>query len=128
MIAIPVKTDKKNPVVSTLFGKSKYFAFIDNNQNITIEKNEKTSGRKLVESFIEKGVDTLIFHHMGANPFILLQSKNINCYHDGGERIFLDEILEKLKNSKLAKVDVTNMSNYIEKGNMYKTEAKKHHH
>ncbi|WP_419676112.1 hypothetical protein ACN2CX_05120 [Aliarcobacter butzleri] len=40
MIAIPVKTDKEDTAVSTLFGKAKYFALIDNNK-INIVKNEQ---------------------------------------------------------------------------------------
>ena len=40
MIAIPIKTNKENAVVSTLFGKSKWFAYIDENGNITIEDNK----------------------------------------------------------------------------------------
>ena len=38
MIAISVKTNKENPAVTTLFGKGKWFAFIDGDK-ITIGKN-----------------------------------------------------------------------------------------
>lgn len=73
MIAIPVKTNKENPPVSTLFGKSKWFAYIDENNNVSIETNDTDSGRDVVQSMIAKGVTKLVFHHMGGNPFMLLQ-------------------------------------------------------
>ena len=44
MIAIPVKINKENTAVSTLFGKAKYFAFIENNK-IEIVKNEQSGGK-----------------------------------------------------------------------------------
>jgi predicted Fe-Mo cluster-binding NifX family protein len=47
MIAIPAKTDTQNPAVITLFGKAKWFAFIDGDR-VTIEKNELQSGRSVV--------------------------------------------------------------------------------
>jgi len=126
MIAVPVKTNKENPVVSTLFGKAKWFAFVDENGKISIEKNSAESGRAVVENLVTKGVDKLVFHHMGGNPFMLLQKENIECFYDGGERIFLDELLQQLQNNNLVKVDAHNMAQYIEQGNMHKGDHKHH--
>ena len=128
MIVIPVKTNKENPPVSTLFGKSKWFAFIDENENITIESNETQSGREVVENMINKGVTKLVFHHMGGNPFLLLQKAKIECFHDGGKRILLNDLLVQLKENKLKKVDSLNMADYIEQGNMHNGGSKHHHH
>jgi predicted Fe-Mo cluster-binding NifX family protein len=128
MIAIPVKTNKKNPPVSTLFGKSKWFALVDNQGNVSIEANGTESGREVVENMIKKGVNKLVFHHMGGNPFMLLQKANIECFHDGGKRILLDEILVDLKDNKLIKIDGSNMNQYIEQGNMHKNERNNHKH
>jgi predicted Fe-Mo cluster-binding NifX family protein len=129
MIAIPVKTNKENPPVSTLFGKSKWFAMVDKNGNINIEENKTDSGRKVVENLVQNGVNKLVFHHMGGNPFMLLQKANIECFHDGGKRILLDEALELLAYNKLTKVDGANMADFIEQGNMHKhRDEHKHHH
>jgi predicted Fe-Mo cluster-binding NifX family protein len=135
MIAIPVKTNKENPVVSTLFGKSKWFAYVDG-ENITIEANKTDSGREVVENMISRGVTSLVFHHMGGNPFMLLQKGHIECFHDGGERIFLNDIIEKLSKGELTKVDGSNMADFIEQGNMHngggnhnhKHHGDSHHH
>jgi predicted Fe-Mo cluster-binding NifX family protein len=127
MIAIPVKTDKDNPAVSTLFGKSKWFAFV-NGDSISIEANSANGGRAVVESMIQKGVTKVIFNHMGANPFMLLQKSGIECFYDGGDRILLDDVLTKLSQDELIKVDNTNMSNYIESGKAHNSGDKHHHH
>lgn len=118
MIAIPVKTDKENPAVTTLFGKAKWFAIVDGDK-ITIEKNDIQSGRAVVENLVSKGVDKLIFNHMGGNPFMLLQKARVECFHSGDERILLDQAVEKLQNDNLTKVNGVNMSEFIEQGNMH---------
>jgi len=118
MIAIPVKTNKENPAVTTLFGKAKWFAFIDGDK-ITIEQNRLQSGRAVVEDFVARGVTKIIFNHMGGNPFMLLQKAKIECYYSGEDRILLTDILEKLKIDDLLKVDGSNMADFIEKGNMH---------
>ena len=79
MIAIPVKTNKENTAVSTLFGKAKYFAFIENNK-IEIVKNEQSGGKAVVNWLKSKNVDTLITSHMGEKPFSTLLQNNINIY------------------------------------------------
>jgi len=125
MIAIPVKTNKENPAVTTLFGKAKWFAYIDG-EDVTIEKNDIQSGRAVVEYMVNKGVTKLVFSHMGGNPFMLLQKAKIECYHSGEDRILLNDVIEKLKANSLVKVDGTNMSDYVEQGNMHN--GGDHHH
>jgi len=130
MIAIPVKTQQDNPALSPLFGKAKWFAFIDKSGEISIEPNSTQNGREVVAKLVERGVTTLIFHHMGGNPFMMLQSAGITCYHDGGERIVLQDALTKLKNSELMLVDGSNMSEFIETSKGKKRGKKGHggHH
>lgn len=128
MIAIPVKMNKENPAISTLFGKSKWFAFVDKDGNISIEQNQTESGRAVVENLVSKGVTKLIFQNMGGNPFMLLQKANIQCYYNGGERILLQEAVEKLNKNELVKVDGSNMAEYIEQGKMHNGGSHDHNH
>lgn len=126
MIAVPIKMNKENSAVSTLFGKAKWFAFINDKNEIEIEQNQTQSGRKVVENLVKKGVTELIFQNMGGNPFMLLQKADINCYCTGSERILLKEALKKLNENQLIKVDASNMADYIEQGKM--NNNKEHHH
>ena len=133
MIAIPIKREKEDSAVSTLFGKSKWFAFIENG-TITIEKNELQSGRAVIEDFINRGVTKIVFNSMGGNPFMLLQKAKIECFYSGKDRILLPDALVKLEKNELLKVDTSNMSDYIEQGSMHtnkdheKTHDHNHHH
>jgi len=127
VIAVPVKTNKENPAVTTLFGKAKWFAIVDNG-NITIEKNELQGARAVVESLISRGITKVVFNHMGGNPFVLLQNANIECYYSGDERILLSDAIKKLNNAQLIKVDTTNMSEYIKLDGMNKGKGHEDHH
>lgn len=74
MIAIPVKTNKENTAVSTLFGKAKYFAFIEINK-IEILKNEQIGGKAVANWLKSKNVEVLITSHLGEKPFETLLNK-----------------------------------------------------
>ena len=100
MIAIPVKTNKENTAVSTLFGKAKYFAFIEDNK-IEILKNEQTGGRAVANWLKNKNVDTLITSHMGENPFEALLSNDIKVYFAGDERIEIADAMIKYADGEL---------------------------
>lgn len=127
MIAVPVKTNGENPAITTLFGKAKWFALIGKN-GVSIEKNESQSGRKVVDELVKKGVDTLIFNHIGGNPFMLLQKNKIKCFHSGDGRVLLNEALEKLKNDGLTLIDRANMSDFVEQNSMHKNKNHDHDH
>lgn len=126
MIAIPVKTDKEDPAVTTLFGKAKWFAIVDKGK-VTIEKNELQSGRSVVENFVSRGVTKIIFNHMGGTPFMLLQKENIECFHSGDERILLSDAIKKFNGGELTKVDSSNMSKFVELESKHRGKGHKDH-
>lgn len=127
MIAVPVKTNKENPAVTTLFGKAKWFAFIKEGE-ISIEHNALESGRDVVTWMEKKGVKQLVFHSMGGNPFMLLQRAGIECYHSGDERILLQDVLEKLQQNELTLVTGSNMAQFVESGKMHNKNGSHHEH
>ena len=101
MIAIPVKTNKENAAVSTLFGKAKYFAFIENNK-IEILKNEQMGGKAVANWLKSKNVDTLITSHMGEKPFETLLNNGLKVYFAGDERIELKDVMIKYADGELS--------------------------
>ena len=112
MIAIPVKTNKENTAVSTLFGKAKYFAFISKG-TIEIVKNEQSGGRAVATWLKSKNVDTLITSHMGEKPFSTLLQNNINVYFAGDERIEINEVLLKYADRDLPSLTLENFNTLI---------------
>lgn len=101
MIAVPVKTNKENPVVTPLFGKAKWFAFIADDTT-QIVKTPMQGGVEVAQWLLEKGIDTLVFAQMGATPYaIFAKNPQIKLYHAGFERILLNDLLKVLKQGKL---------------------------
>ncbi|BCD67278.1 NifB/NifX family molybdenum-iron cluster-binding protein [Nitratiruptor sp. YY09-18] len=93
MVAMPVKTNKEDTAISPLFGHAKYFAFIDENGNVTIEKNPANGGGQVVAWLAQKGVDRVITQHIGRKPYLLLEKAGIACFYPGDGRISIKEAL-----------------------------------
>ncbi|MEA2111827.1 MAG: NifB/NifX family molybdenum-iron cluster-binding protein [Campylobacterota bacterium] len=113
IIAVPVKTDRENSAVAPLFGKSKWFAFIEDG-NISIEKNEAKGGAAVVAWLLAKGVKSLIIQHMSNPPYQkIVEDGSITVYHAGEARIELDELLIKYDTNCLAVIDESNAEGII---------------
>lgn len=112
MIAIPVKTNKENTAVSTLFGKAKYFAFIENNK-IEIVKNEQSGGKAVANWLKSKNVTILITSHMGEKPFSTLLENDIKVFFAGDERIEINDVLLKYADGELPSLTLENFETLI---------------
>ena len=128
MIAVPIKQNALDTAISPLFGKSKWFTFINEHGDVSFWKNDMQSGRKVVEEFVSRGVKKVIFQSMGGNPFLLLQKNNIACYYSEGGRVLLKDTLENLAKEALIEITIENMDNYIEKGHKHAKDNHKHTH
>jgi predicted Fe-Mo cluster-binding NifX family protein len=112
-IAIPVKTNNTNPAVSPMFGKAKWFAFVEDNQ-VAIVKNSVGGGQAVIRWFIESGVDTVIIQEMGATPYEMIKAHGgMKLYHSGDERIMLEELLAKFHANMLRELDEDAMQEII---------------
>jgi len=113
MIAIPLKTNKENSAVAPLFGKAKWFAFVENG-NITIEKNEEQGGSGVVKWLLSKGVQTLIMQKMSQPPYEMIKEQgSITILYVGSDRIELAEILKRYAANALVILDDTNAPDII---------------
>ena len=111
MIAIPVKTNKLNSAISTLFEKAKYFALI-NNKGIEIIKNEQKNGQAVVDWLKSKNVDTLITSYLGKKEFLKLVN-NIRVYFAGDKTIEIDNVLLKYSEGDLHILNQRNYSKFF---------------
>ena len=125
MVAIPVKLNTPNTPIAPLFGKSKWFAFVDKDGGVEFWRNDVQSGREIVNYFHEKRVETVIFQQMGGNPFMLLQRNDIACQYAGDGRVLLPSVLEAFNAGNLLHVNLENMHEFVEKSKMH---AKGGHH
>ena len=113
LIAMPVKMNKENPPLTTVFGKAKWFAFADDGGTVEIRENPYAgAGPKTVAWLIENGVDTVVTQHIGGNPFMFMKEAGVRIYHPGEGRILVSEALEKLKNGTLEEITVDNIMKF----------------
>ena len=113
MIAIPLKLNKENSAVAPLFGKAKWFAFVEN-ANITIEKNEVQGGSGVVKWLLGKGVKTLIMQKMSQPPYQMIKEEgSITILYVGSDRIELPEALKRYESDELVILNDTNAKDII---------------
>ncbi|MCH9813727.1 MAG: hypothetical protein K0U47_07260 [Epsilonproteobacteria bacterium] len=112
-IAIPVKMNKENTAVAPLFGKAKWFAFVEDG-SVEIRKSEMGGGHAVIEWFIAEQVDVIIMQEMGMSPYQMIKTHGgIKIYHSGFERILLNQVLQKFYNRELALLDEVKMQEII---------------
>ena len=99
-IAMPVKTNKENPALAPLFGKAKWFAFVEDGK-IEIKENPYNTGTYVAKWLVDEGVDALIFMEMGQSPYELLKETKIKLYHAGFDRILLLDAIDKFNKNEL---------------------------
>ncbi len=115
-IVVPVKTNKENPPVSPLFGKAKWFAFIDEDGNIEIKQNRCHGGGEVINWLLSENIDTIIFQEMGVTPYKMINKiPNITLLHSGYDRIVLTDLIQKVKEKNLQIVDNSNINDIIHK-------------
>ena len=113
MIAIPLKLNKENSAVAPLFGKAKWFAFVEHG-NITIEKNDARGGSGVVKWLLGKGVKTLMMQKMSQPPNEMIKEEgSITIFYVGSDRIELPEALKRYEANELVILDDTNAPDIV---------------
>ena len=113
MVAMPVKMNKEDPPLTTVFGKAKWFAFADENGKVAVRENPFAgTGPKTVAWLIENGVDKIVTSHIGGNPFMFLKDAGVRLYYPGEGRVLVSEALEKLKNGDIEEITVDNVMQF----------------
>ena len=115
LIAMPVKMNKQNPPLTTVFGKAKWFAFADDGGTVEIRENPYAgAGPKTVSWLVDAGVDTVVTQHIGGNPFMIMKDAGIRIFYPGEGRILVDEVLEKMRNGGLEEITVDNIMRFTQ--------------
>lgn len=112
MIAIPIKIKKETCTLSTLFGKAKYFALINNN-TVEIIKNEQTSGKAVADWLKSKNVNILITSHLKEKPFEALLNNNIQIYLAKEKKANTNKILLQYADGELPLLDKKSFNLYF---------------
>jgi len=113
LTAMPVKMNKENPPLTTVFGKAKWFAFVDDGGSVEIRENPYAgAGPKTVAWLIGLGVDTIVTQHIGGNPFMIMKEAGVRLFYPGEGRILVGQVLEKLKHGSMEEITVDNIMRF----------------
>ncbi|WP_457596692.1 NifB/NifX family molybdenum-iron cluster-binding protein [Hydrogenimonas sp.] len=113
MVAMPVKMNKENPPLTTVFGKAKWFAFADEGGGVEIRENPYAgSGAKTVAWLIAGGAERIVTQHIGGNPFMMLRQNGVRVFYPGEGRLLVSEALERLGKGECEEVTLENLSRF----------------
>lgn len=128
MIAIPMKGNKNDSSITTVFGKCKFIALVDEiSGEWSIKSVDFGSGRALSAWLVSEGVDKLIVKDMGANPFMMCQKNDIDVYFCDAKRATVPETVKSLKSDLFQKVSMENFNDIFE-GKEHKHGSHNHDH
>jgi predicted Fe-Mo cluster-binding NifX family protein len=116
MLAIPMNKLGETPLMSEYFGKSKWFAIIDDGV-ISFEKNVHVNGCKIVDWLYDLGVTQTFVNFIGISPFEKLKKMDIECLYSPEHLKSLTEILDIIESNKATKVDNENFSQVVDFSN-----------
>jgi len=120
LVAATTDSPVLNSLISQNFGRCAYFILFDEDKNSTeIIQNPFANmmgvgaGVQLARLLIDKNVDSVITNRMGAGPFRLLLSANVNVYQcDGLKAIKAVELLTKNELSALNMPPVSDVQKF----------------
>jgi predicted Fe-Mo cluster-binding NifX family protein len=80
IIATPIEINSKDTLLSSCFGKAKYYAFFDG-KSLTIEENSNKGGASLLKWLQKRGVTHLLLKEMGKVPCACKNRKSITLLY-----------------------------------------------
>jgi len=113
MIAAPLKMNKIDSAITTVFGKAKYFGIYNQNtEEVTVIENPQQGGPAVLSFLKEKGVNTILTQHLGQRPLSIAHELDMNVYHCTKERMTLTEASEKFRTDSFTEITMANLSQF----------------
>ena len=108
-IAMPVKRKGDSYVLSTAYGKARFFLIYDTGKDeIKIIENKSLSGKGIAEDLEKENVDAVITNHIGEGAFNVLTEKGIKAYFTDKKNAEWKEIVLEFKENKLMQITKQN--------------------
>ena len=113
LVAMPVKMNREDPPLTTVFGKAKWFAFADDGGTVEIRENPYAgAGAKTVAWLIAEGADRIVTQHIGGHPFMMLQEAGVAVCYPGEGRITVSEAMRSLREGRCEPITAENVMQY----------------
>ncbi|MFN3977840.1 MAG: NifB/NifX family molybdenum-iron cluster-binding protein [Sulfurihydrogenibium azorense] len=101
-IALPVKPQKDEYLVSPAFGKAKFFLIYDTqSQDVKIVENEHLSGRDVVNILSKEKVEIVITNHLGGGAYQHMVNCGIKPYYTESKNVSYKEVINQFLEGKL---------------------------
>jgi len=113
MIAAPLKMEKTDSAITSVFGKAKYFGIYNPlNKEVTVIKNPQQGGPAILSVLKDKKVTHILTQHLGQRPLSIAQELNMKVYHCTKERMTLAQASEKLDSDDFTEITMANLSQF----------------
>lgn len=110
---MPVKMNREDPPLTTVFGKAKWFAFVDETGRIEIRENPYAgSGAKTVAWLIVEGADRIVTQHIGGHPFMMFQNAGVSVCYPGEGRITVSEAMQRVREGLCEPITTANVMQF----------------
>jgi predicted Fe-Mo cluster-binding NifX family protein len=117
MIAIPLDKNEST-VISSLYGNTPYFAFLDEETGTfnVVENKGCGDGIETAKFLSEQKVDSTIFYHMGEGIYNFFQEKGLKVYSCVKNYLSIDEIYLQVIDQNCKEVTKSNCSALLDSG------------
>ena len=113
MIAAPLKMNKPDSAITTVFGKAKFFGIYNaDTEEVTVIQNPQQGGPAVLSFLKEKGVNTILTQHLGQRPLVIAHELGMNVYHCTNERMTLKEANTKYQSNDFIEITMDNLSQF----------------
>ncbi len=108
-IAMPVKPSKGKYVLSSAFGKARFFLIYDlESDSYEIVENKELSGRDAINLISSKGSKVVITNHIGGGAYRLLTELGLKAYFTESKNKPFDDVIKEYKEEKLKEITPSN--------------------
>lgn len=127
MVAIPVKSDKENSTLVSLFGKAKFFSVMNEEGAVIVHTNSAHGGIEVAAWLKDLGVKRVVLNHVGETPFHALLKAGIDVYFGANKALSLHDVVTQLNQGMLEKVTVINYMKLLGDETHHHDESSHHH-
>ncbi|WP_051524436.1 NifB/NifX family molybdenum-iron cluster-binding protein [Sulfurihydrogenibium subterraneum] len=107
-IALPVKPQKEEYLLSPAFGKAKFFLIYDTEtQEVKIVENEHLSGRDVVNILSKEKVNVVITNHLGGGAYRHIIDCGIKAIYTESKNAPYKEVINQFLEGKLREFQPT---------------------
>ncbi|WP_297453873.1 NifB/NifX family molybdenum-iron cluster-binding protein [Persephonella sp.] len=108
-IAMPVKPKGDDYVLSTAYGKAKFFLIYDTDiQEAKIIENKALNGKGIAQDLAAEHVDVVITNHIGGGAYNALVEKGIKAYFTKDKNQSYKKIIQDFLQNKLNEITPQN--------------------